>query len=262
MGILSSTLITIATLPVILILVFVYSKDKNKEPLNLLLELFGFGMLSVFLVYLMSIGLEQIVPFLKKEVEMMNFAEVLIYSFISVALIEEFCKWIFVYKFGYKNKNYDEKYDIIVYAVFVSLGFALFENILYVLSSYNFGVGILRGVLSVPAHACNAIFMGYFLSLANLYSKQGDREKVKKNIALSILVPTLLHGIFDFCLLINIKIMAIVFFIFVIVLYTISLKKLEEVSEQSKKEITNKFCPNCGKLIQGTYCGNCGKKQQ
>ena len=256
-----SFLITLATLPVFLILIFVYNKDKNKEPLSLLLELFGFGILSVFLVYAISVGLEHFIPFLEKDVEIMNFPEILIYSFIIVALVEEFCKWIFVYKFGYKSKDYDEKYDIIVYSVFVSLGFAFLENLLYVIGDLSIGLGIVRGLLSVPAHACNAIFMGYFLSLANLYSKQDDKENAKKNIILSILIPTLLHGIFDFCLMSNIRIMIVVFFGFVIFLYTVSLKKLDEVAQKSKIEKRNKFCTNCGKIIQGNYCGNCGTKQ-
>lgn len=256
-----SLLITLATLPVILILVFIYNKDKEKEPFSLLCELFGFGMLSVFFVLIITSGLELFIPFLKKGMDQMNFIEVLIYSFVIVALVEEFCKWIFVYKFGYKNKNYDEKYDIIVYSVFVSLGFAFFENLAYVLVEYNIGVGILRGILSVPAHACDAIFMGYFLSLANLYSKQGEKEKAKKYIALSILIPALLHGIFDFCLMIEIEGILLVFFAFVIGLYIASLKKLDEVVKMNDEVKRNKFCPNCGRIIQGQYCGNCGVKQ-
>ena len=255
-------LITIAALPVILILMFVYNKDKNKEPLSLIIELFGCGILSVFIVLGISIILQNFIPIIGKDLNNMNFIEVLIYSFIVVAFIEEFCKWIMVYKFGYKNKNYDEKYDIIVYSVFVSLGFAFLENLIYILSQLSIGVGIFRGLLAIPGHACNAIFMGYYLSLAKIYSNKGDEKNTKKNLILSVLVPTILHGIYDFCLMIPIKIFFILFFVFIIFLYTMSLRKLEEVAEtnDNNKE-AQKYCSNCGLLATGKFCGNCGTKQ-
>lgn len=256
-----SILITIATLPVILILMFIYTKDKNKEPLKLLLQLFGLGIFSVILVLLFTLVLKEVIPFINKDLTKMNFMEVLIYSFVVVALVEEFFKWLMVYKFGYKNKNYDEKYDIIVYSVFVSLGFALFENLIYVISEYSIGVGIFRGLLSVPGHACNAIFMGYFLSLTKIYKSKGDNKNAQKNLVLSIIVPTLLHGIYDFCLMISLNIFYLLFFVFIINLYKISLKKLEELAESSTENQKQQFCSNCGKLATGNFCGNCGTKQ-
>ena len=57
--------------------------------------------------------------------------------------------------------------NIIVYAVFSSLGFACIENILYVLSG-GVGIAILRAILSVPGHMCFGVIMGYFLSQAKV----------------------------------------------------------------------------------------------
>mgnify|MGYP002514454572 CR=1 FL=1 len=62
---------------------------------------------------------------------------------------------------------------MIVYSVFVSLGFACFENILYVFANQSIAVGISRGILSVPGHACDAVFMGYYLSMAKFYNTLG-----------------------------------------------------------------------------------------
>ena len=128
-------LFILSALPVVLICWFVYSKDKNKEPLELLSKLFGKGVISCFWVLVISELMELLVPFLGKEIVDMTQFEVFIYSFIGVALVEEACKWYFVHKVGYNNRCFDEKYDILVYAVFVSLGFAFFENMLYVFTN-------------------------------------------------------------------------------------------------------------------------------
>jgi RsiW-degrading membrane proteinase PrsW (M82 family) len=65
----------------------------------------------------------------------------------------------------YNNKNFNEPFDGIVYAVIVSMGFATIENIIYVFQ-YGFATGILRLFTAVPAHAAFGILMGYFLGKA------------------------------------------------------------------------------------------------
>ena len=84
-------LFILSALPVVLICWFVYSKDKNKEPLELLSKLFGKGVISCFWVLVISELMELLVPFLGKEIVDMTQFEVFIYSFIGVALVEEAC---------------------------------------------------------------------------------------------------------------------------------------------------------------------------
>lgn len=279
-------LIFLAVIPVIIICTYIYRKDKNKEPGSLLVKLFLLGIASCFLVLLLSEIVFKIFPFMSKGTESMTFFEVMAYSFIGVALIEEFCKWLMVYKGAYSDRAYDEVYDGIVYAVYVSLGFAFFENLLYVVGNGSIVVGISRGLLAVPGHACDAVFMGYYLSLAKVYSYQGNKELEKKNLILSIIVPTILHGIYDFCLFSQVDILLLVFFVFVVAIYVISIKKISQLSEQSKSKptynqsqqqystpqkqyiqpqqttyIQNRFCPNCGTPITGAFCSNCGTRQ-
>lgn len=258
-----SILFILASLPVALICYYIYKQDRNKEPAKLLLKLFFAGIASCFLVFFLSSIIFEIIPSLGKNVDEMSFFEVLAYSFIGVALIEEFCKWLMVYKIGYSNKEFDESYDAIVYSVFTALGFAFFENLLYVLGKGTIGIGISRGLLAVPGHACDAIFMGYYLYLAKIYNKRGQKDLEKKNIYKSVLVPTILHGIYDFCLFSDITIFIIVFFVFVINLYIISIKKVKEIANISNKPtIRNKFCPNCGTQVEGRFCKYCGTRQE
>jgi RsiW-degrading membrane proteinase PrsW (M82 family) len=293
----ASILLFLAVIPVIVICTYIYLKDRNKEPWSLLIKLFVLGISSCFLVLMISGVLFEIFPFMNKDTAYMTFFEVMAYAFIGVAFIEELCKWLMVYIGSYTNKAYDELYDGIVYSVYVSLGFAFLENLLYVFKNQSIVVGISRGLLAVPGHACDAVFMGYYLSLAKVYASQGNKALEKKNLVLSVLVPTILHGIYDFCLFANIGILLIVFLAFVILLYIFSIKKIKLLASQCKQtpqraqqyqqpqpqyrpqyattpaqnqqagyvnyqpQIVNKYCPNCGTPTNGQFCPNCGYRQ-
>ena len=243
----------------ILILIFIYNKDKTKEPFGLLIKFFGLGILSCFLVILVSFGLEKFLSFMN-HTNQSSFADTILYCFIGVALVEEVCKWIMVYLSGYNNKEFDEVYDIVVYSVFVSLGFAFFENIVYVFGNMDFLTAILRAVSAVPGHACDAIFMGYYLSVAKICSTRNSKELERKNIFLSIAIPALLHGIYDFCLMSGYDIFVFVFLIFVVILYKLSISKLNEIALANKKiKDDTTFCSNCGARVEGQFCERCGK---
>lgn len=252
----------IAVLPIILIMLFVYSKDKSREPFKLLLELFGLGIISCLLVLIISTGMKYVFPFMNKSYSEMSFMNVLIYSFIGVALVEETCKWIMLYIKGYNNSEFDELYDIVVYSVFVSLGFAFIENIGFVFTLGDIKTALLRAISAVPGHACDAVFMGYYLGCAKRFQVKNVKSLERKNIILSILVPTLLHGIYDFCLMSGQIIFVIVFIFFIVMLYIISIKKIKTISENSKRlDETIVFCRNCGALVDGEFCSTCGRKK-
>lgn len=236
-------MVYISALPIILILLYVYNRDKEKEPVLLLLELFGLGMLSCFAVLAFSNSLDRLFPSISYQ-SSKSFIELLLYSFIRVALIEESCKWTVLFIRGYLHKEFDEIYDIMVYSVFVSLGFAFLENITYILVTGNFYVALLRGVTAIPGHACNAIFMGYYLSYAKEYHYQRNTKKETNKIILSIIVPTILHGIYDFCLLLESSLFIYIFLFFITSLIIISIKKLKEVSINNKKIVENEKSNN------------------
>lgn len=256
----TSMLLFLGILPIILILVFVYAKDKNREPLLLLLSLFGLGIVSCFLVLKVSEYLKLIFPFMNMSTKEMDWLTLILYAFIGVALVEEFCKWIMVYFVGYHHKEFDELYDIIVYAVFVSLGFAFYENLVYVFGIGNIKVAFLRAISAVPGHACDAIFMGYYLSMAKRFRMKNRKDLERSNLYLSIFIPTILHGIYDFCLMSGYTMLITIFIVFVIYLYFISFRKIKEISESEKtvmgKQLT--YCPKCGHKLRDGVCLKCG----
>jgi len=77
------------------------------------------------------------------------------------------------------------------------MGFATLENIEYV---YNYGItnGIVRMLLSVPAHGTFAVLMGYFVSLAKF-----KPERRGFYFFLAILLPVVFHGTYDFFLFVG-----------------------------------------------------------
>lgn len=185
----------VSILPIYFLAKFIYEMDQEKEPKKLLRDLLISGILSCLLVLAFSLTLGTFIPLFAKDPQTMSFIEKIIYSFICVALVEEGCKYLMLYKSAYKHKEFNYTFDMIVYAVFVSLGFAAFENVLYVFSG-GLLTGILRAVTAVPAHASNAVFMGIFLSKAKQYEYINKSKAIELKI-LGLVVPTLLHGFYD-----------------------------------------------------------------
>ena len=172
-------LLILAALPVFLIALYIYSKDRNKEPKALLFKLLAGGVGSAFLTLFISRIIISIYPPFDTFQENASGIELFLCVFFGIALVEEFSKWIFAYKLSYHSKEFDELYDMIIYCVFVALGFAFFENILYVLEG-GVATAFTRAITAVPGHAADGVFMGYFLGLAKLYDLHG-KEDLRKD---------------------------------------------------------------------------------
>lgn len=221
-----STVIMMALAPIIMILISFYILDKyNREPLGLMLKLLLFGMLSVIIILPLESFLSALNIF---DGDTFN----LYVAFIVAAFSEEFVKWLIVYKFTYSSIFFDEKMDGIMYAVFVSMGFAAIENILYVASS-GFTVAILRALTAVPAHMMFGVAMGYYLSLEKFSNRHN-----KKIIRMSLLIPILFHGIYDYILMSNYHLLLLLFIPFMIFMIIFSFKKTKKFITESKAEVS------------------------
>lgn len=255
-------LLAVAIIPVIILCNYIYKKDINKEPVSLLKKIFLYGILICIPVIICEIFLGS---FFDTENGSLDFIIILINMFFGVALIEEGFKWIVVKKLGYKSTEFDEIYDIIVYSVFASLGFACIENIGYVLQN-GIGTGILRAILSIPGHTCFGIIMGYYLSKAKINLLNNNSFLNKKNIFLSIFMPSLLHAMYDALLTIDGDIYFFIFLFFDVILVVSCFKTVNRISK-IQQNITynnisvNNYCPMCGKRVGDfKYCTSCGFK--
>ena len=204
--------------PIFLILFYIYFKDKiEKEPILLLTSLYLGGIISYFISF-------NVFDFLKNISEINSIVDNATNNFMLIALIEELSKWIITYSIIWKNKNFDHLFDAIVYASFVSLGFATIENITYGLSYLNAGYLplILRAFISIPCHTVFSIIMGYYLGIAKNSFISNKNKKKNKYLFLSLFIPTLIHYIYDLLLINDNKIVAITFIIYVLILYIVS----------------------------------------
>ena len=224
----------IAIIPSFILCLYVYKKDViEKEPMMMLIKLFILGILVTIPASFMEKAL-----LTSLDLKENGIVECLIISFLVVALIEEGYKFIITYFGTWHNRNFNHIYDGIVYATFVSLGFATLENVLYVLDSGT-ETALLRAVISVPAHAFYAIACGYYLGLSKFNYSIGNKKVARMYKIFSFLIPVLLHGVFDFLLLTNNNELMWMFFAFVAILYIVSffnIKKLSSVEMTSNMQ--------------------------
>jgi RsiW-degrading membrane proteinase PrsW (M82 family) len=189
-------LIALAVAPCIVIALFIYWRDKfDKEPFNLLVGTFFGGIASVVPAYFLSRGLEDIVL----AGQTITTFEIAIDAFVCVAFAEEISKYFFLRLIAYPNKNFNEPFDGIMYSVMVGMGFAMIENLLYVLGNEGNGIRIalLRMFTAIPAHAVFAVIMGYFVGLAKHTNHKTGY------LFLGVLAATLAHGFYDFFLFVQ-----------------------------------------------------------
>ena len=230
-------LFTLCVVPSLILMWYIYIKDKvEKEPLFLLILLFAGGIISAIISSSISITLKMYIPFLNYQYSDMNIFQILIKSFIVIAVIEETSKWIIGFICTWRNKNFNHIFDPIVYSVFISLGFATFENLLYgyTYSSYGFMPILLRGIISVPCHAAFGVFMGYYLGIAKNSQASDKNNKKTKYIFFSIVFPIIFHFIYDILLINPNKLSYAIFVIYVTLLYCLTYLKINKFNSKKK----------------------------
>lgn len=222
-------LIAAAVVPAVFLMVKVYQADRlEKEPIGMLIGLLFLGIISTSLAgtaeELGSIALANLFP---------NgglLSDALLY-FIVVALSEEGFKYLLLKVRTWKSPHFNCQFDGVVYAVFVSLGFALWENIAYVLR-FGFGTAVARAVTAVPGHACFGVFMGVWYGVAKRYELAGYMEESAHARKMALWIPILLHGVYDFTASMQNDIMSIIFLIFVGWMFRTALKLVRKVSAE------------------------------
>jgi RsiW-degrading membrane proteinase PrsW (M82 family) len=216
-------LLFLALAPAFLIMMYVYFRDKyEKEPIGLVLKGFLLGAIIIFPVGFIENSIKDFALGFDK------IPKAAFDGFIVAAATEEVFKFLMVFILIWRNPNFNEKFDGIVYAVSVSLGFATIENLFYVFSNNSMQVGLLRAFTAVPAHAIFGIVMGFYLGLARF-----SQHKKGRWLLMALFLSWLLHGIYDFLLMSGHPVLLVAFIPFLFFMYRHGLRRMKELNYKS-----------------------------
>lgn len=181
---------------ILLLMLILYSDRKSREPVLMILICAFSGAFTICL----SLIIDKLI--LKAHLiggDLFTSANSYsIFRILMLAGVEEYAKLFMLYLFLYRNKSYDDIFDGFVYSSIIALSFSLVETVMYVLSEGTFGdmtsLAILRNLTAIPLHLTCGISMGYFVSLEK-FSKNRRRKVI--NMALALVIPTIIHTIYN-----------------------------------------------------------------
>lgn len=220
-----------AILPAVFLMRYIYRQDSiEKEPPYLLVSLVFMGVAAA----LVSIALEYLgQKILPAVVDENSPYYTIIFAFLVVAAVEEGTKMFFLKRRTWLDPNFNYRFDGVVYSVFVSLGFAAFENIRYVFN-YGISVSVPRAFLAIPGHMGFAVFMGAFYGRAKLCADRGENFKKNLNLCAGYLCAVFLHGFYDSCAMIGNVLSTTLFIAFVIIMYVVVIFLIRREAETDR----------------------------
>lgn len=221
-------LLVMAVVPAAYLLYYVYKLDPiEKEPADLLARLLMWGALAC----IPAIALETLgTSVFFDGGSAYTIPGLVLENFIVVALSEELCKFFFLRWKTWNHPAFDYVFDGIVYGTFVSLGFAILENIGYV---YEFGMAtaVVRAVTAIPGHAIFGVFMGCFYGLAKKAQLLGKSSLQAGYLVCALVIPIFCHGLYDFCASIDSGYADIAFFAFLFVLMFVAMRLVKYMAK-------------------------------
>ena len=226
-------LIAAAVVPAAVLLIYVYRKDRiEKEPVKLLISLVLWGILATFLaVVTESVGAIVLAYLLPGGENNARYGFWMF--FVVVALSEELFKYLILRWRTWRSPEFNCRFDGVVYAVFVSLGFALWENIGYVLA-YGLGAALMRAITAVPGHASFGVFMGAYYGLARRSENRGEHGLSVFWRFLAVLIPTLIHGMYDYIAVSETETISGTFVAFVLIVFVLAFVLIRQLSKRDE----------------------------
>ena len=224
-------LVAAAVIPAAALMVYVYKADKlEKEPTPLLWRLILQGVISTALaVFTERLGAQVLSSFIRPNTLLYQ----IVFYFLVVGLSEEGFKYLLLKRRTWNSPYFNCRFDGVVYAVFVSMGFALWENIDYVVM-YGLETAFVRALTAVPGHACFGVFMGAWYGLAKSHERHGHAEYSKVSRYLAVICPVLLHGLYDLIATLDRGELSLVFVGFIAVMFLAAYRTVKKLSAQDK----------------------------
>ena len=226
-------MLALAFIPGLVLLFAVWKFDPvEKESPVLIFKLFGAGLAVMIIdILLRTLGLRLLeAAYSGTSILLYTFLD----AFIFTALIEEGGRFLALKLLTWKNKEFNYTFDAIVYSVALSVGFLITENIVYIIK-YGSAIKPLALILPVFAQVIISVFMGYYYGLAKVADSRKENENRKTYLVEAVLVPTVIHGIYEICIktqLVSVLIMfALYVLIMTVVAVTIFLNSREQDTE-------------------------------
>lgn len=253
----------IAVGPAVFLLYYIYRKDRlDREPAKLLAKLLFFGALSAVPAVVLELAGELAMDGMKDSV-----FKIFIENFFAVAAVEEGCKYLMLKKCTWKRQEFNCSYDGLIYAVYVSMGFAVIENLFYV-AEMGIVTGIVRAVTAIPGHCFFGVFMGTHYAEAKRLENLGETAEARRQRFLAFAVATAVHGAYDFLLSVESYAGLALFAVLLVGLYVAGFKSIGKASredmyivpgqEEMNAALQRWMCPVCGTENDGILCGYCG----
>jgi RsiW-degrading membrane proteinase PrsW (M82 family) len=177
-----------ALVPGLLLLVYFNARQEY----HLSAEIVWTSVLLGAAASVLAVAVELPIEFVVNQIEQ-TLTRSLVRAFLGTALPEELCKFLIIVWIALRHEDYERPVDALVLSVAVALGFATFENLLYLIQSDDWSrTAAARAMTAVPSHVINAMLMGYFLGRAHLAQRHA-----KLCGLLALAAATLNHSAYD-----------------------------------------------------------------
>ena len=217
-------------LPALILLYFIYKQDRiEKEPFGLLAKLFIAGGLMTIPA---GIAESVFIPIASRILAPTGSVTLflLVENFLIIALAEEGFKRLAMRGLTWRHPAFNFRFDGVVYGVAAALGFAAFENVMYILG-YGLGVAPVRAVTAIPLHCIAGVFMGHYYGIAKVADVYHDYAVRGRMLRRSILIPVIIHGAYDFIATSENEILICLFFVYIVLLDITAIRSLRRYSK-------------------------------
>jgi RsiW-degrading membrane proteinase PrsW (M82 family) len=180
---------------------------KDPEPQKLLFKVFRYGFGAVVAALFAGYFVDRVFfPDLSKffDMDMSGDVDWRLFSLVAMSFflagpIEEILKYLALKFAIFKNSQFNQIADGIVYGTVLALGFAFIENSGYFLDAYwNFPqdefvvVVFIRGIMTTMLHVVATGIMGFFVARSKFLHHDHSRGVYK-----GVLIASLLHGLYN-----------------------------------------------------------------